>query len=214
MIILDEFQHFIDRESQKVLKTISDWLKVLVNRTKLPIILIGMPKSETVLDAAGNEQLKRRFSARATLEPFSWGADKEQQEEMSIFLAQLDEALDLFLPEQSHLAGEEIACLIHIATGGIVDKIMKLIRGAARLALSRGIKSLDLDLLAEAYEEHLANNKPECANPFFADYMNQKSSNRHRSSKTTPGNSTNKATNKRVHGRKKGPSLSDILNKR
>lgn len=31
LIILDEFQHFIDRDSLKVLKTISDWLKLLID---------------------------------------------------------------------------------------------------------------------------------------------------------------------------------------
>lgn len=32
LIILDEFQHFIDRDSLKVLKTISDWLKLLIDK--------------------------------------------------------------------------------------------------------------------------------------------------------------------------------------
>src|ERR1051326_1538106 len=50
LIILDEFQHFIDRDSLKVLKTISDWLKLLIDNTKIPVILMGMPYSHLILD--------------------------------------------------------------------------------------------------------------------------------------------------------------------
>jgi len=60
LIILDEFQHIIDRDSHKILQTISDWLKNLLNSTNVPMVLIGMPGSDIILDA--NAQLKRRFS--------------------------------------------------------------------------------------------------------------------------------------------------------
>lgn len=38
LIMLDEFQHFIDRDSLKILQTVSDWLKDLLNETKIPLI--------------------------------------------------------------------------------------------------------------------------------------------------------------------------------
>jgi Cdc6-like AAA superfamily ATPase len=44
LIILDEFQHFIDRDSEKVLAEISDWLKNLIDKWKKPIILMGLPQ--------------------------------------------------------------------------------------------------------------------------------------------------------------------------
>jgi archaellum biogenesis ATPase FlaH len=46
LIILDEFQHFDDRQSKNILKIISDWLKNLLNQSKVPIILVGMPGCE------------------------------------------------------------------------------------------------------------------------------------------------------------------------
>ncbi len=70
LLVLDEFQHFQDRDSQKVLKTVSDWLKLLMEETGIPIVLIGLPYSHTILDTHGNEQLKRRFATRLTLGPF------------------------------------------------------------------------------------------------------------------------------------------------
>src|ERR1041385_9343219 len=61
LLILDEFQHFQDRESLRVLKTISDWLKVLMDETGVPMVLAGLPYSHTVLDDENNQQLRRRF---------------------------------------------------------------------------------------------------------------------------------------------------------
>jgi len=51
LLILDEFQHFQDRDSLKVLKTASDWLKLLMDENGVPIVLAGLPYSHTVLDA-------------------------------------------------------------------------------------------------------------------------------------------------------------------
>src|SRR6267154_5586550 len=70
LLILDEFQHFQDRDSLKVLKTVSDWLKVLMDETGVPIVLAGLPYSHTILDAENNEQLRRRFALRIELESF------------------------------------------------------------------------------------------------------------------------------------------------
>lgn len=70
MVFLDEFQHFIDRDSAKVLKTVSDWLKNLILDTKVPVILIGLPEAEIVFQF--NSQLSRRFANRHNLSPFSW----------------------------------------------------------------------------------------------------------------------------------------------
>ena len=75
MLILDEFQHFIDRDSAKVLKTVSDWLKTLILDTNLPIILIGLPEAEQILQLNCHSQLSRRFANRCYLGPFVWQPD-------------------------------------------------------------------------------------------------------------------------------------------
>src|SRR5947209_17585398 len=93
LIILDEFQHFIDRDSLKVLKTISDWLKLLIDNAKIPVILMGMPYSRIILDTRGNEQLKRRFSLRRLIEPFGWGGAKDEQKDFRSFLKLVDEEM-------------------------------------------------------------------------------------------------------------------------
>ena len=93
LLILDEFQHFIDRDSAKVLKTVSDWLKTIILDTNLPIVLIGLPEAEEVLKLKSHSQLSRRFSNRHYLRPFMWEQDNGR--EFRTFLHLLESSLPL-----------------------------------------------------------------------------------------------------------------------
>lgn len=163
LIILDEFQHFIDRDSKKVLKTVSDWLKNLMEETRTPIILIGMPYSHTILDAEGNEQLKRRFTVRVSLDPFDW-VSPEGRKEFRQFLKLVDENLPL--GEWSNLSDLSMAFRLYAASDGVISKVMKVVRLATTIALDHSRERLDLGILSIAYEECLAANAPEKKNPF------------------------------------------------
>ncbi len=165
LIILDEFQHFIDRDSDKVMQTISDWLKTLINDTRLPMVVIGMPHADEVLDA--NAQLRRRFSARVELKPFSWKIS-EHRLEFRAFLKVLDENLPLI--ERSNLADEALAFRFYCASKGIIGYVMKIARRATGLALQESRERLTLDLLKRAYEDEVVeesvNNGSANRNPF------------------------------------------------
>lgn len=161
LIILDEFQHFIDRDSSKVLQSTADWLKNLLNETGIPLVLIGMPSCTLVLDA--NPQLRRRFSIRRELAPFQWTAPGAKNE-IQLLLAVIEKMLPLKKP--SHLSDPDTAYRIYCGTAGIMSSIMKLVRGAATAAVMSGAERITLDGLAEIYEEELANNAPEYPNPF------------------------------------------------
>jgi Cdc6-like AAA superfamily ATPase len=205
LIIIDDFQHFIDRESKKVLKTLSDWLKNLIDETGISIIVIGMPSCDAVLDAPENEQLKRRFSTRECLVSFRW-EEKGENREFLIFLDMLDEQLPLL--ECSHLSARNTAFLIHTATGGTIAYIMKLVRRAAALALKDGVERIDYDHMAQAYEELLAINRPSEDNPFVIGALKPKRKRAKRASSAV------RTTNNRVRGRKKSLKPSDVLKKR
>lgn len=206
LIILDEFQHFDDRNSRGVLKTVSDWLKNLLNQTKVPIVLVGMPGCESVLDAKGNEQLKRRFSNRERIEPFSWQGPKEIQEFRQL-LKKIDDELPLLT--DSHLADFATAFLIHRATDGVINYVMKLLRRASRMAIERGLERIDQLLLADAYEEVPANEFTQRPNPFLTS-SNQPLAKR----SATRAAPTIGATSKRVRARRRKQSLSELLTHR
>lgn len=163
LLILNEFQHFQDRDSLKVLKTVSDWLKVLMDETGVPIVLAGLPYSHTILDAHGNEQLQRRFAIRIELEAFHYYTSQERQD-FRRFLNILDDKLPLI--EKSGLADPGTALCIYEATNGVVGHVMKLVRRATAIALESNRERITLDILSLAYEQRLAANNPSKPNPF------------------------------------------------
>jgi DNA transposition AAA+ family ATPase len=145
LLILDEFQHFQDRESLRVLKTISDWLKVLMDETGVPMVLAGLPYSHTVLDDENNEQLRRRFALRIELAPFGFKTSRERQD-FRRFLNIIDEKLPL--AEGSDLADPATAFCIYEATDGVVAHVMKLIRCATVIALESRREKLTMEILS------------------------------------------------------------------
>jgi len=163
LLILDEFQHFQDRDSKKILKTVSDWLKLLMDHTGVPIVLAGLPYSHTILDEIGNEQLQRRFATRVDLEPFGYETSAENQD-FRRFLNAIDDKLPL--ADKSNLADPAMAFCIHEATSGVVAHVMKLIRRATVIALESNCEALTFETLSSAYEQRLAAYDPSKTNPF------------------------------------------------
>lgn len=163
LVYLDEFQHFFENDSAKVQHSVSDWVKNYMNETKNPFVLSGTPKAATVLDAPGNEQLKRRFPYRERLDSFGWGT-VEEQNEFCKFLKKFDELLPL--PQMSNLADPGTAYPIYFATEGKVYNVMRLLRRAAVLTLESKLERIGFAELSHAYEEKLAKNNPRRENPF------------------------------------------------
>ena len=136
LLILDEFQHFQDRDSHKVLRTVSDWLKLLMDETGIPIVLVGCLTHIQFLDADGNEQLQRRFGGRIELEAFRYNTSKERQD-FRRFLNVIDEKLPL--AEKSDLADPSIALCIFEATNGVIGTCYEINTTCDRICT--GVKS-------------------------------------------------------------------------
>jgi hypothetical protein len=70
IIIVDDLQHFVDRDSERVLHDVSNWLKNLVKETHVACIIGGLPEAEDVLTY--NIQFGRLFGDPFQLMPFTW----------------------------------------------------------------------------------------------------------------------------------------------
>lgn len=204
IIIADEFQHFIDRESDKVLHDVSDWLKVLMDKTRKPVILIGMPNSDKILEA--NEQLKRRFTLKESLEPFGWKSIK-QQDAFRQLLGHIDDKLPF--NERANLSDPQIAYQIYHATRGVIGYVMLLIRVAAIKGLRQSATKLDADLLAYAYEKNFRKVFPRRVNPFKEADLSELKIEPQEQRRFVPG-----ATNKRVRANKSLPKAADAIRRR
>jgi hypothetical protein len=147
MILLDEFQHIVDFDRLKILATAADWLKNLINNTNIPMVLMGIPGCDIILDT--NVQLERRFSSRMMLEPFAFKT-KPDQLEFRKFCKALDEKLPF--DTRANLDSWETSFRIYWATGGVVGKVMALVRNAAELGIKSNVQNITFDQLAKAYE--------------------------------------------------------------
>jgi Cdc6-like AAA superfamily ATPase len=203
LIILDEFQHLIDRDSDRVLQVASDWLKNLLNNTQVPMILIGMPSSVRILET--NDQLRRRFSTQVILDPFGWKTT-EQCDDLRKFLYQVESALPF--AERSHISSVENTFRIFCASGGVVSNIMKIIRRAAALAIERGTEKLTLDVLGEAYDEEIATIELKPVNPFLL------SSDKLEAMLMEAPATWNNGRNRRLKGRERRTRISETLSAR
>jgi hypothetical protein len=147
LLIIDEVNHLLDKESGRILKTPCDWLKNLMNATGIPVVLFGTPGAGKVI--GDNPQLRRRFSTCYKLEPFGFETPEEKAN-FRKFLYVLDAQLPL--TERSGLANRDLSFRIHYATGGSLAYVMKLIRRATHLALDSCVERLDLDVMEAAFE--------------------------------------------------------------
>ena len=155
MIILDEFQHLIDSKRHKVILECSDWLKNLINSTKIPVVFAGLSSSVQVF--IENPQLGDRVLNRREISAFDYN-DKTYR----IILDQFDKALPF--ESKSSLAQSGIWERILIATEGVMGYTKILLTEGTNLALKMNKPLIDEEILFLAYNNKLFHRNP--VNPF------------------------------------------------
>ncbi len=211
LVILDDFHHLIHSETNRILATVSDWLKALIKDSEVPFLVVGIEgRVENILKA--NSQLSRLFSVRETLHPFTWDTRKISTiKEFARFIEYVEKAMQMSLAKQ--IGHVELLYRLFFVTGGVVGNIMNLLRAAQLMALSRGSSSIELCDLSDAYEKHLAKHVGITTNPF------QVKENRFVPPVPVPEESTNSkqdstTANKTPGRKKKNPSIAETLTTR
>lgn len=154
LVILDDFHHLIDKNTNRVLRDVSEWLKVLIKNSRVVFLVVGIEgEVERILNA--NKQLSRLF-VREYLLPFRWQPDDPNSiVEFAQLLSYVQSALDVRLADAEPLP--VLLYRIHLATDGVMSNIMYLFRQAKRIQGRGGTddEPLTLDILAAAYRQRL-----------------------------------------------------------
>ena len=168
-IIFDEFQHFLDHARHDSLISVSDWLKRFIDDANVPCLLMGLPRCEAILQV--NEQLRRRFSSRLELPPFSIDTDTGAHE----FRAVLEE-IDKALPNEqlSGLDQDNLAIPLFFASNGLLGYLRTLISGAFELMLVENHRNLNILLFERAFIEVIWKNGRKELNPFHPAFRHRK----------------------------------------
>lgn len=136
LIIIDEFQHLVEESSNKVLTQVGNWLKMILNKSKCPIVLFGMPYSKIVLQA--NSQLQGRFSIQFNLRPFSY---QNGDGIFKTFLDNLDQALPF--DKKSGLADHKLQKKLYAFSQGNMRSLRNLIYHASLEAINNNQISIN-----------------------------------------------------------------------
>lgn len=164
LVILDDFHHLIDSETNHVLGEVSEWLKYVIKETGVPFLVVGIEgKVELILQA--NPQLSRLFAARETLQPFRWEtAQPETIQEFAHFVEYVEKAVEK--PLSVEVRRTEMLYRIHYATDGVVGNVMNLLRFAALLCELQGQRDIGLAILSQAFQQRLAKHLSRKCDPF------------------------------------------------
>ncbi|WP_174942125.1 TniB family NTP-binding protein [Burkholderia lata] len=163
LLIIDEFQHFVDAGQIAEASRATDWLKNLLEASSIVMVVAGLPKSATVLEA--NPQLTRRFSAHHELRRFDWALPDDRREFAGV-LKYMQSRLPLPCPE---LYSPDFAMRMYLASAGVIDYVAKIIDGAVLRAIERGKSRLGLTEFEQSFAEEVWAGGVGRLNPFHPD---------------------------------------------
>jgi hypothetical protein len=166
LVILDDFQHLVDAQTNRVLREVSDWLKTVIKETNIPFLVTGIEgEIEAILNS--NSQLSRLFAARERLEPFAWDNDDLQtQKTFARFVRYAEQGLGLTFSAELSRAGWLYR--LHYATNGVVGNVMNLLRQGTYLLQQTGQTTLTLALLSRSFQKRLQKHVSK-SDPFTTD---------------------------------------------
>jgi hypothetical protein len=167
LVVLDEFQHLIDSQTNHILNQVSNWLKSLIKKSGKPFLVVGIEGMvEIILDA--NPQLRRLFAVREKLEPFVWDASSDgARKEFSRFVRYAEKAAGRRLTRE--LSRTDMLYRVHYATDGVVGNVMNLVFNAAISAVEQGRDCIDLPVLSHTFQDRLAKHLRGKVDPFGVD---------------------------------------------
>lgn len=161
MLIFDEVQNLVDKDSEKLVFETSDWIKGLINRAKISVVIVGLERSEVIFRF--NEQLRSRFKNFYILKPLAW-KDPASRGQLQGFLKSVSKKIAF--EEDFNITSTEMAYRFSCATGGLPRYIMSIVTEAERLASERGGAAIGLKHLAEAYSIAVCGSMTQSVNPF------------------------------------------------
>jgi hypothetical protein len=164
MVMIDEFQHFVDQGTHKVMHHVADWLKVLIDSTQATLVVAGLPSCMAVIDQ--NPQLARRFCAPMFMPRFDWRVQADRRQFCAIVRAFHKPLSKRYLTPD--LGAEDMAFRFYLASGGLIGFLAKLLRQVERNCASRNNLTITIEDLHAAHMQAIwySQRNPDLPRPF------------------------------------------------
>jgi hypothetical protein len=157
-IFIDEFQHAFEGGGEDKKGSVANWIKTLINQTKRPVVLFGLPWCIDILNESS--ELKNRFDNIHILEEYD--KEKDSFEDWLNLLKGVEQQLPF--DASSNLTEPEFSLRLLALTGGNISRLMKkLIKPAARKAIMSNENYIAHHRLLAAAKKHMG--IPEEYNP-------------------------------------------------
>lgn len=163
VLIIDEIQHFVDKTAKfKIIHHLTDWLKNLLNKSNIIIVITGLPYAQAVLSQ--NEQLRGRFTRSMYLPRFDWKDDVLRGE----FLGLLDGFAELLQDNFSlpDIGNEDVAYRFYLSTGGLTGYVFNILRQAAWNVIDDGRTTITIEDIDMAYQDVVSEVDQHATSPF------------------------------------------------
>lgn len=147
MIILDEFQHLVDKGQKLRLQNATDWLKALVERNTFSLVTVGLPSSIKIIHS--NDQLRGRFDATIEMPAYNW-LDENSRRNFRGTLAAFQENMAPF--QTPDLASGDTALRFFIACGGRIGILARIFDRAVKDAIADSRREIRLADFDKAYQ--------------------------------------------------------------
>ncbi|MDD2500205.1 MAG: TniB family NTP-binding protein [Geobacter sp.] len=157
MLVFDEMQNLIDRDSDKLSNEAADWLRELIETIEIPVVLVGLKRTEHIFLI--NEQLRGRFVESFEMWPFLWNDNSKKEVLFGVL-----KALQKFYKFENsiQLCTEDMAFRMYCASGGLIGYLVKIVKEANRLS---GQSLITQEHLAAAYRNSVNGNSRIGINP-------------------------------------------------
>lgn len=161
LIIIDEVNHLV-RGGQKTRYLVGDWIKQLITKTRVPVVLAGTPIVRDLMRT--NEQMTSRFAETISIHPFSVGENSNNPIgfALSVFKSVLKDypCIDLLALEHESMFA--------FATGGRLRSMCHLFVRAVEIGAKCG--GVTHKSLGEAFPAVIYDKCPQGRNPFLKDF--------------------------------------------
>lgn len=162
LIILDEINHLVDRGTKISHYFVGDWIKQLITKTHVPVVLAGTPRVRDLLET--NEQLASRFAE--TISIASLSAEKDAINSIGTALATFGQMLGDIPSIPFEVV--ETQRLFVFACGGRLRSLARLFTRAVEIGGTA--VGVNFDSLAQAFEQVIYDKCPQGRNPFRDDF--------------------------------------------
>lgn len=142
IIFLDEFHHLLRGGTKNQITQVANCLKILLDTTRIPMVLAGNEQSSAVLQE--NAELQRRFDASFTMRVMTLNAEDVE------YCCQILNFCDGLLQEDTCLCTRLMAVRFILASNGVLSYIFKIIEEAIEFLGSN--KPIDLHALSKGFE--------------------------------------------------------------